>query len=664
MAPASKQKRYSACMKDFLHHHGHVYSSDEVARRDIPQDVLVAITPKMIVEYLNQRAYGQADPSDDDRPILARSTTLSFYKKALSSFMFLHNTPWDDILLRGNPTKSKDVNDMIKKVVKHEVRHEGVSSKARRGFEWKEYLQLMKLIRKRGFKGDESMVQQLKWSRLYAMLAMQWQLMARMDDMLNISFESITTHLSFPFSLKAQMRWSKNICEEREVPEQVVFPSMEYNVDPILSLALYLEVSDTAGELLSKEGHVFGGEKGRNQTRRMFESLLNDEDFEALLAGLVGNHSIRKGAATFGMRCGLSRDHINRRGRWRVRRQVVDVYIDHNLPYPDALAASKLCGQKGPCKYVIDKRTDVSSAFILEKVVPESRRLLGDAAALPLGQALLWAAFHQKNNPHEEFPLMPSWLMARVMAQYELSYGNIVDCSVDNPIRRVSITPQGFGDQCHIIELDVEEDNGDTVGTVQVRAGGVVTADSSASLLAHQVTMQRQVEETKSVLLHQLFELRTLQQKQYAIMSRNIKRIAVQPVVRSRLVLRGHVEPLDQEQEDEDDRDIVPRQPVKLYRCPKTLFDLWQEYQFGLNGCKPAKDFTAVERGKSKTMYCRRKVFWDVITNLVRAGHTSDTAIDKVYEAYGRSTSVTQILLQMIRDRKQGGHPGLRVGHN
>ena len=52
---------------------------------------------------------------------------------------------------------------------------------------------------------------------------------------------------------------------------------------------------------------------------------------------------------------------------------------------------------------------------------------------------------------------------------------------------------------------------------------------------------------------------------------------------------------------------------------------------------------------------------WDVISTLIRAGYTSDTAIDKVYQVYGRGTSVTSILVMMVRDRKNGGNLNLRV---
>ena len=42
------------------------------------------------------------------------------------------------------------------------------------------------------------------------------------------------------------------------------------------------------------------------------------------------------------------------------------------------------------------------------------------------------------------------------------------------------------------------------------------------------------------------------------------------------------------------------------------------------------------------------------------SGHTSDTAIDKVYSVYGRNLEVTHILKKLALDRKKGGHPELQ----
>jgi len=100
--------------------------------------------------------------------------------------------------------------------------------------------------------------------------------------------------------------------------------------------------------------------------------------------------------------------------------------------------------------------------------------------------------------------------------------------------------------------------------------------------------------------------------------------------------------------------------PVRLYRGIKNLRDLWQECEFGLGGHKAARDFTREDRGKVKFVYSRRKVFWDVVSKLINAGNTSDSAIDLIYNIYGRAQGVTYILRKLATDRRSGGHPRLQ----
>ena len=40
-----------------------------------------------------------------------------------------------------------------------------------------------------------------------------------------------------------------------------------------------------------------------------------------------------------------------------------------------------------------------------------------------------------------------------------------------------------------------------------------------------------------------------------------------------------------------------------LSKCPWDLWILWQEYEHGLDGCKPAKDFNDAERGQVSSTY-------------------------------------------------------------
>ena len=90
----------------------------------------------------------------------------------------------------------------------------------------------------------------------------------------------------------------------------------------------------------------------------------------------------------------------------------------------------------------------------------------------------------------------------------------------------------------------------------------------------------------------------------------------------------------------------------KISNCPGDLYVLWREYALGVNGGKPARDYSPSERGANRYAYSRRKNFWNAICSLTTKGYTADTAIDKVYEVYGKSKSVTAILDAMIADKQ------------
>ena len=91
---------------------------------------------------------------------------------------------------------------------------------------------------------------------------------------------------------------------------------------------------------------------------------------------------------------------------------------------------------------------------------------------------------------------------------------------------------------------------------------------------------------------------------------------------------------------------------------PRTLFVLWQEYEFGIAGKKAAKLFTPRERGRSKYAYSLRKSFWDLVVSMISHGYNHNTAIDKIYEVYG-NLSVVKILRLIRTDKRTGGHDEL-----
>ena len=350
--------------------------------------------------------------------------------------MLMQNSGWEEVHCPGNPTKSKLVNSFKKYLVKFECKDLGVKSKVRRAMEYREFLTLLKLIQKKGFvEGGQSMRGQLKWVRMAAFLSLQWQMIAWMDDMMHLKFTNdLCANHDFPFCLKCTICWSKNTTEERSFPNQMLCPSNDPLLCPLLNLGIYLE-QYAHDETVTQDSPIFGGDASRYTIGRLFESLLSDDEFLQVagsLGGRLGNHSIRKGACTYAIRAGLLREYAIRRGRWRAKKQVVDIYIDVNQPYPDTLAACKLCGPKGSCRYQLVAE-DVSDQFILEKVVPVTREVLGDEAGLAIGKAVLWAAFHEQHHADPECPLLQSWLKIEVLNAYLEEYG--VDISkVHNPV--------------------------------------------------------------------------------------------------------------------------------------------------------------------------------------------------------------------------------------
>jgi hypothetical protein len=70
-------------------------------------------------------------------------------------------------------------------------------------------------------------------------------------------------------------------------------------------------------------------------------------------------------------------------------------------------------------------------------------------------------------------------------------------------------------------------------------------------------------------------------------------------------------------------------------------------------GRKPARLFSATERGRVKYKYTRR-VVWDLVCNLVNLGRTSERAIDMINDVYGAQTTVSSIINRLGPDKMNG----------
>lgn len=101
--------------------------------------------------------------------------------------------------------------------------------------------------------------------------------------------------------------------------------------------------------------------------------------------------------------------------------------------------------------------------------------------------------------------------------------------------------------------------------------------------------------------------------------------------------------------------------PAVIHRCPLTLDALWNEYQNGIGGNKPARLFTRRERGgENKYKYLRRLIVWNCIKRLLLRGTTLEVAIARIHDVYG-NISVTRIINRMRADERRGGHARLRA---
>ena len=259
---------------------------------------LLLLTPAQIVRFFNYKTYGDANPPETARPEYCRANTLEYLKKAISHFMPRKNAVWDPIRMEGNPTRSSEVNEMIRKVKKFEVRREGVRSSARRPLEFDEFLTLLSVLR-----NDKKNL----WRKYRASsaLTLQWSLITRVDDIMKMKYQDFFHNIQHPFALSCRMRWSKNITEERDSPEKIILGSMDVRLCPLLNLAVYLEVYGKISTTPPSD-FLFGSPNdGHKVLRNTIGKVFNSPDFVKLKEGLLGTHSIRKGAATYASRCGM-----------------------------------------------------------------------------------------------------------------------------------------------------------------------------------------------------------------------------------------------------------------------------------------------------------------------------------------------------------------------
>ncbi|KAI2493756.1 hypothetical protein MHU86_20795 [Fragilaria crotonensis] len=293
--------------------------------------------------------------------------------------------------------------------------------------------------------------------------------------------------------------------------------------------------------------------------------------------------------------------------------------------------------RKFPATYA---RRNGCTKMTLMPVGVGGEREIHRSVSLVLARPILWACFDARMES-----AMPVELRTRIREAY--AGIRVLEADV-NPVDRVLLVVTGYENQVHIDEIvgeELGEEDANGTHIVGGTRGGMVNAQHFRALYAQNVALRREVQELRDSLEVFRNSTRDFMHR----MNSNITRIGIQPA-RVRRPDAGGAAVVEEEQQNRDNVGGMDR-TATLSRTPRDLHILWHEYEFGLGGRKPARLFTPAERGRCKYLYHRRKVVWDQIASMIRAGHTAQSAIDYLYYQYGRDKPVTQIINDMRRHR-------------
>ena len=487
-------------------------AGETFAREYIYSDAeLCAIQPKHVLRWMNFRTFGTIIPAVDANPIGARSSSLQYWKKAISFFHPDRLMVWSAGRSEGNPTRSIEINNLIKRVKKKEVRKQGVMSQTRRAITEAEFRSLHAVFRD----VSNSMLWRYGMS---ALINFQFHLIGRIDDTTQVLIDHLRVHDSFSSCLKTKLNWSKNVGDERDAPWQIILGSMDTTYCVLVSLAIWLEMNMRANASAAASPYVFafsddvdvpsGGQKAKSIAQTIFgQKVFKMEEFTRNADDngcLLGSHSIRKYAATHARKCGCNKDEKDIRGRWKSKGRVSDVYDDVELPYPDAKVAEKLC-IGGACFYLfpnedssvnggvvddaVGNNNEMMKTFILTRVVPNIRRRLPESCALVLGKAFLWFIYCNDTVSHNFIPEDFKHRIKTELGEILAASGINVEGENYNPICRVPVIAVIVsGDQGSVFSdaIDVvEEQQGGAGGSAVVRfiLGGRPAAGMNAQLM-------------------------------------------------------------------------------------------------------------------------------------------------------------------------------------
>lgn len=248
------------------------------------QERLLQIKPNDILRWMNVRAFGVPNPPPNANPLGARPTSIEYWKKAISSFMPNRLHPWNEALQMGNPTRSSEINDLIKRIKKKEVRNKGATSQARRPITETELIEVQRLLREKPEHGNVT-----KYG-IPGFVNFQVHMLSRIDCASQFVKMNFEPHDQYPhFAAKARLPWAKNVNQEGDAPWQIVLGAMNPALCVLIGLSIWLEFYLGQSQDLSPYVFAFkddfripqGGQKTKVFIKGALRKIYDDDEFVA-----------------------------------------------------------------------------------------------------------------------------------------------------------------------------------------------------------------------------------------------------------------------------------------------------------------------------------------------------------------------------------------------
>lgn len=219
--------------------------------------------------------------------------------------------------------------------------------------------------------------------------------------------------------------------------------------------------------------------------------------------------------------------------------------------------------------------------------------------------------------------------------------------SEECPIKKRRLIIGGHGDQVFITPAHEFNNDGGDAGAgegggpaggggvaVAAPAGGVGVLQVSDQLTAEHLFSQQFVLSQRIEDMNREMQLRlsSAREERKRLMN-SINRIATQPVIRPRASTQGATTNGGDARANTDSVGRTSR--LNVMKNPKDLYVLYHEWEHGYGGQKPAKHWQPHEIG-GDTNYSRRRIFWETVEHLLKKNYTADTAVDAIYDKYGK----------------------------